>query len=320
MKLAEEEQKLLYEEPADLIKNVEILKALRTATESEPTRQQAAQAQALATSTSSQGASSGGTANSKSRKPKTAPKLDMLDGAADSPGLSPGIGSASATGNPMTGRLKASGGRSGSVSSIRKDSENASSGKADKEKDKEVMTSVKKEEESKDKDSSVATAAPSSSMEGTKGPSAERAGKFFVGAEVAYKQTKMREDGSQWIQCNIISITEVGKDGKKRYEVQDPEPDEGGAPGQIYRTGAAALIAIPKEEERGRLLDFAVGKQVLARYPETTTFYRAEVTGRGSGKKGDEGRAVCRLKFEDDQNQEMEVDRRFVLELGGSGR
>ena len=28
-------------------------------------------------------------------------------------------------------------------------------------------------------------------------------------------------------------------------------------------------------------------------------------------------KGVCRLKFEDDQNQEMEVDRRFVLDFGG---
>ena len=46
---------------------------------------------------------------------------------------------------------------------------------------------------------------------------------------------------------------------------------------------------------------------MLARYPETTTFYRAEVTG----VKKD----VYRLKFEDDQNKEMEVDRRFVLDM-----
>lgn len=51
--------------------------------------------------------------------------------------------------------------------------------------------------------------------EGSKGPAGERAGKFFVGAEVAYKQAKPREDGSQWIQCNITSITEVG--GKMKY-------------------------------------------------------------------------------------------------------
>jgi len=90
-----------------------------------------------------------------------------------------------------------------------------------------------------------------------------------------------------------------------RYEVQDPEPDENGAPGQIYKSSAAALIAIPSAD--AVLPDFPVGKHVLARYPETTTFYRAEVTG----VKKD----VYRLKFEDDQNQEMEVNRRFVLDF-----
>jgi hypothetical protein len=89
------------------------------------------------------------------------------------------------------------------------------------------------------------------------------------------------------------------------YEVQDPEPDETGAPGQVYKTSAAALIAIPSVD--AILPDYPVGKTVLARYPETTTFYRAEVTG----VKKD----VYRLKFEDDQNKEMEVDRRFVLDM-----
>lgn len=50
--------------------------------------------------------------------------------------------------------------------------------------------------------------------EGSKGPSVEKSGKLFVGAEVAYKQAKMKEDGSQWIQCNIVAITEAGN--KKR--------------------------------------------------------------------------------------------------------
>lgn len=91
------------------------------------------------------------------------------------------------------------------------------------------------------------------------------------------------------------------------YEVQDPEPDEDGAPGQIYKTSAAALIAIPQQGTP--LPDYPIGKHVLARYPNTTTFYRAEVTVM---KKG-----LCRLKFEEDQDQEMEVDRRFVLEFNG---
>ena len=90
-----------------------------------------------------------------------------------------------------------------------------------------------------------------------------------------------------------------------RYEVQDPEPEENGAPGQIYKTSAAALIAIPLAD--AILPDYPVGKQVLARYPETTTFYRAEVTGL---KKD-----TYKLRFEDDQNQEMEVYRRYVLDV-----
>ena len=69
---------------------------------------------------------------------------------------------------------------------------------------------------------------------------------------------------------------------------------------------ASALIAIPGED--ADLPDYPIGKAVLARYPETTTFYRAEVIG--NLRKG-----VCKLRFEDDQNQEMEVARRFVLNL-----
>lgn len=62
-----------------------------------------------------------------------------------------------------------------------------------------------------------------------------------------------------------------------RYEVQDPEPDEAGDHGKTYKASANALIPIPRESVG--LPIYPVGKQVLARYPETTTFYRAEVMG-----------------------------------------
>ena len=147
---------MLNEEPADLIKNLGILRALRTASEKEPVRP---------------------TGPSKSRKPKgPAPKIEM-DGAADSPGPSPSVSSS-------VSRLKGNSARSGSV----------------------VSTRDAKEAPIKLEDGGA---------EGIKGPSAERAGKFFVGAEVAYKQAKIKEDGSQWIQCSIVAITEVGN--KKRY-------------------------------------------------------------------------------------------------------
>jgi SAGA-associated factor 29 len=157
---AAEEHKMLREEPADLIKNLGILRALRTASENEPVRT---------------------TAPSKSRKPK-AHKIEV-DGAADSPGPSPGLSSGPST---NATRLKGSSARSGSVASTRES-------RADNKSDKDVKME---------------------DADGVKGTNVERASKLFRGVEVAYKQTKMKEDGSQWIQCTIVHVMEIGN--KKR--------------------------------------------------------------------------------------------------------
>ena len=244
VKLTSDEKAILDQEPHDLIKNVEILAALRSHTESNQQR---------------------GPPPLKARKLKGAkPEADL---AAESPGPT------STTPSSATTRIKGAVGRSGSVPFAREGKE---------------ATAVKLED-------------------GGAGGAAERAGKLVAGAEVAYKQAKPKEDGSQWIQCTILAVTESSKGGKV-YKVQDTEPDEPGAPGapgDVYKATAAALIAIPP---RGSALsDFPVGKHVLARYPDTSTFYNAEVTGM---KKD-----ICKLKFEDDMNQEMDVDRRYVLEL-----
>ena len=162
LKLAEEEQKILNEEPNDVIKNVGILTALRTASEIEPRNL-------------SQG---------KSRNPKRQ-KLDT-DGSVESPGPSP-IAPTSAA------KVKGNAGRSGSVPIVKV------------EKEKEQKEPVVKAEEG---------------SEGVKGPSAEKAGKFFIGAEVAYKLAKAKED-PQWIQCGIINIDTAGN--KKRYVFAPPK-------------------------------------------------------------------------------------------------
>ncbi|KAI9715334.1 MAG: hypothetical protein M1812_005979 [Candelaria pacifica] len=143
-------------------------------------------------------------------------------------------------------------------------------------------------------------------VEGAKPAMPERTGPLYVGAQVAYRPNKMKIASEyEWIQCRVVAVNGEGK--QRRYEVQDPEPDSvTGAPGQVYRTGASSLIPIPLPGTH--LPDYPKGKQVLARYPETTTFYRAEVM---SSKKD-----FCRLKFEgeDEEGKEMEVDRRFVLD------
>lgn len=114
--------------------------------------------------------------NAQQSKPRTQKnKPKDMDGLAESPGPSTNVATTAA-------KAKGSSVRSGSVPSTLGVKE----------------TSVKLEE----------------GAEGTKGPSAEKAGKFYIGAVVAYKQAKMKDDGSQWIQCNIIAISEFGN--KKR--------------------------------------------------------------------------------------------------------
>ncbi len=59
--------------------------------------------------------------------------------------------------------------------------------------------------------------------------------------------------------------------------MQDPEPDENNNPGQSYKATAADVILIPSRS--ANLPSYSFGSRVLARYPETTTFYPAEVMG-----------------------------------------
>ena len=74
-----------------------------------------------------------------------------------------------------------------------------------------------------------------------------------------------------------------------------------------HKATAADLIPIPKEGAVPVNPIFATGKWVLARYPDTTTFYKAEVI---SFKKEE-----YTLRFEED-DKELVVERRLVLELG----
>ncbi|KAI9757682.1 MAG: SAGA HAT/Core module component [Lichina confinis] len=252
LKLAEEEQKILNDDPHGVIQNISLLSALRSASEAEPPRAAAA--------------------NVKSRS-SAKRKLDAFDGGSDSPALSPNTASSATVGHA---RLKGAGVRSGSVPYTPKDGKDGAA-KADD-------------------GSSNGTPAVTDKMD-----------LLVKGAEVAYKQGRQKGAEGDWIQCIINAVSGEGKN--KRYEVQDPEPDENGAQGQVYRAAAPSLVPIPPS---GAVLpDFPKGKQVLARYPDTTTFYRAEVMGMK--------RDACRLKFEGEEEigKEMDVDRRFVLDYSG---
>ncbi|KAF7714249.1 SGF29 tudor-like domain-containing protein [Penicillium ucsense] len=245
-RLSEEERAIMVDEPCDVVKNLELLTALRKASEAEAPSNRSA-------------------ALSKSRKKRG----EMESSATDS---------ASASGGDKSGRPKGAIPRSMSVSS-----NHARDGRSD-------GIAVKIEEGS----------------EGTKGTMAERSGLLVVGALVVFKHNKNKQGvEGEGIQCIIKNIS--GDGSKKRwYDVQDPEPNENGEEGAVFRTTASSLIPIPQAGTP--LPSFPVGKQVLARYPDTTTFYKAEVMG---SKKD-----TYRLKFEgEEDDKEMETERRFVLEI-----
>ncbi|ODV82054.1 uncharacterized protein CANTADRAFT_43620 [Suhomyces tanzawaensis NRRL Y-17324] len=125
---------------------------------------------------------------------------------------------------------------------------------------------------------------------------------IFIGSEVAYKLRNRHFE--EWIQCEVMKV--IG-DGIK-FEIRDPEPDENNNPGQTFKANYKELLLIPPLSEVKDLAAYPYGTKVLARYPETTTFYPAIVVG--NRKDGN-----VRLKFdgEEEVNKETEVERRLVL-------
>lgn len=129
-------------------------------------------------------------------------------------------------------------------------------------------------------------------------------GPISIGSEVAFKPKKGGE--GEWFQCVVVKVSADGL----RFEVRDPEPDELGNPGKTFKCSWREIIFIPLEgtDQKTETPNYPPGTKVLARYPETTTFYPAVVIG--SKRDG-----TCRLKFdgEEEVDKETEVLRRLVL-------
>ncbi|WPH02572.1 Hypothetical protein R9X50_00543700 [Acrodontium crateriforme] len=122
------------------------------------------------------------------------------------------------------------------------------------------------------------------------------------------------------ILCRVTSV--IGEGKQRRYEVQDADTSGEAPPPQ--RASVSQLIQIPESNKfalhsagsgQGALLsDLTKGKQVMAQYPDTTTFYKAEVSETWRARDvvvGEKGEYV-RLHFQDDESP-REVERRFVL-------
>ncbi|TID30586.1 hypothetical protein CANINC_000831 [Pichia inconspicua] len=110
----------------------------------------------------------------------------------------------------------------------------------------------------------------------------------------------------EWILCRVLRVL-----SETRFEIQDPEPDAAHPQGQVFRATSREVLLVPLQLPEASALDrlkpYKTGSKVLAQYPETTTFYRAEVIEtRGN---------TCMLRFEgeDDVDKLTPVERVFVL-------
>lgn len=129
---------------------------------------------------------------------------------------------------------------------------------------------------------------------------------FAKDEEVAFKpKIPGQTEEHDWIQGVVKKI--IGEGKSRRYDVQDPYPDDTTKPGGIHRSSASSMIPIPPVG--APLPEYEIGKRVLALYPDTSSFYRGEV------KANLQGGAKVQLLFDDETAGTLKiVDRRFVLD------
>jgi len=134
-------------------------------------------------------------------------------------------------------------------------------------------------------------------------------------------------DENTWI---LAVVVECINQDKNRYVVQDVEPQENGQPGQKYPTTLRAIIPLPDTSapptnaaHLNAYRQFPANSTVMALYPDTSCFYRAEVIASPQDVQPS-GRTLTsklvptyKLKFEDDDDQEHSVAAQWVVEWPG---
>jgi len=143
-----------------------------------------------------------------------------------------------------------------------------------------------------------------------------------VGRKVVFRPPKSAdaEEGT-WIVAIIVKV--LSSDKQSKYEVQDVEPQDDGQPGAIYTANLKSIVPLP---EAGVPVGnpahinfhpiFAVGSVVLALYPDTSCFYRADVISNPRAEKDPSNKhtPAYQVKFEDDDDMLHTVSAYWVVE------
>lgn len=129
---------------------------------------------------------------------------------------------------------------------------------------------------------------------------------FAKGDEVAFRPKPANNEPTDWILGIVQDVRGEGK--SRRYKVLDADVEAGNQ--KDYRTSASNMIAIQKEGSP--LAPLENGKIVLALYPNTTTFYKAEVMDMTA-----DGKVNLKFEGEESSNTTHTVMRRYVVEYRG---
>ncbi|OQN96186.1 hypothetical protein B0A48_17693 [Cryoendolithus antarcticus] len=147
----------------------------------------------------------------------------------------------------------------------------------------------------------------------------------FKTGETVFYRYKDEKSGGEGIVCQVTAV--IGEGKQRRYEVQDidtdstaaqPIPGGGKATGftrlndsgsNSFRASVSSLMQIPVSNVK--LPDLPQGKQVMALYPETTTFYKGIISAAWKAKDGEQS---VKVLFDGETSEtSQDVERRFVL-------
>ncbi|KAF9046444.1 SGF29 tudor-like domain-containing protein [Panaeolus papilionaceus] len=129
-------------------------------------------------------------------------------------------------------------------------------------------------------------------------------------------------DENTWIMAVVTRYLGHDKYGGK-YEVQDAEDQDDGQPGQMYTSSSKFILPLPDPDAPvgsashiSSYPEFPKGSTVMALYPDTSCFYRAEVIESPVVDKAtNKFIPFYKVRFEDDDDMEHSVAALVVVEF-----
>jgi len=126
-----------------------------------------------------------------------------------------------------------------------------------------------------------------------------------VGRQVAARVSKDRDFPEEWILASIVCFY----DSENKYEVEDEDPGDESDPDPIrkhHKLAPQHIIPLPEHPEKAP--EYTKGSEVLAMFPNTTSFYKATVVAPPKPRK----HVDYILKFADDDDEKGETPARKV--------